>query len=208
MSHINKKDYLIRIVDDDEGLLNGMKFLLKCKGWQAVGYSSAKSFLAEDLYRMPGCLILDIRMPEMSGIELQQEMIRRGIDIPIVILTGHADVDVAVRTLKSGAMDFLQKPVKADELERVLCEVLNKTLSKSSGLSDNEIYSIWRLLSERERQIMQLTADGLTSRVAAERLGLSERTVQGHRQNLLKKFNVHSKSELLACLEVARTMEG
>ena len=98
---------LIRVVDDDKDFLEGLCFLLDAKNWNVAAYRSAKDFLTTDAPSVPGCLILDIRMPDMSGIELQEEMKRRGIDLPIIILTGHADIESAVKTLKMGAVDFL-----------------------------------------------------------------------------------------------------
>lgn len=102
---------LIRIVDDDEDMRESLSFLLESEGWKCSAYSSAREFLIEDAGSVPGCLILDIRMPEMTGLELQQEMNRRKIFLPIVFLTGHGSIDMAVSAMKSGAVEFLQKPV-------------------------------------------------------------------------------------------------
>ena len=102
---------LIRIVDDDEDMRESLSFLLESEGWQCAAYASAREFLIEDAGSVPGCLILDIRMPEMTGLELQQEMNRRKIFLPIVFLTGHGSIDMAVSAMKSGAVEFLQKPV-------------------------------------------------------------------------------------------------
>ena len=119
---------LIRVVDDDRDFLEGLCFLLDAKGWKTVGYRSAQLFLTSDAPSIPGCLILDIRMPGMSGIELQAEMKRREIDLPIIILTGHADIDSAVKTLKMGAVDFLQKPVTPELLFESVEEAVKLSL--------------------------------------------------------------------------------
>ena len=106
-----KARFLIRVMDDDPGILTGLTFLLGCTGWKSVGYSSAEEFLEKDNKMIPGCILLDIRMPGMTGIELQTELKKQRNELPIIIITGYADVDTAVRTLKKGAFDFLQKPV-------------------------------------------------------------------------------------------------
>lgn len=194
-----KARFLIRAIDDDPGIVTGLTFLLTCTGWKSVGYSSAEEFLEKDNMQIPGCILLDIRMPGMSGIELQSELKRRRIELPIIIVTGYADVDTAVRTLKKGAFDFLQKPVDAEKLEEVLSECIQRKMVEDTGNKEEDILKIYDSLSKREQEIFQLTASGLTSKLVGERLGLSERTVQGHRLNISKKLNIHSKKELLAC---------
>ena len=139
---------LIRVVDDDRDFLEGLCFLLDAKGWKTVGYRSAQSFLTSDAPSIPGCLILDIRMPGMSGIELQAEMKRREIDLPIIILTGHADIDSAVKTLKMGAVDFLQKPVTPELLFESVEEAVKLSLVHRLG----GLLSVLRQLSDAERQ--------------------------------------------------------
>lgn len=107
---------LIRIVDDDEDLAESLKFFLEPEGWKVVSYLSAEDYLKSDAPSVEGCLLLDIRMPGLSGLELQEKMKERGWEVPIIFLTGHGDVDVAVQAMKFGAYDFLQKPVKAERL--------------------------------------------------------------------------------------------
>ncbi len=194
-----KARFLIRVVDDDPGIVTGLTFLLSCIGWKSVGYSSAEEFLDSDNMQIPGCILLDIRMPGMTGIELQNELKRLRVDLPIIIVTGYADVDTAVRTLKKGAFDFLQKPVSAEKLEEVLADCIQRKIVEDTGNKEEDILKIFDSLSKREQEIFELIANGLTSKLVGERLGLSERTVQGHRLNISKKFNVHSKKELLAC---------
>ena len=183
-----KARFLIRVIDDDPGILTGLTFLLGCTGWKSVGYSSAEEFLEKDNKMIPGCILLDIRMPGMTGIELQTELKKQRNELPIIIITGYADVDTAVRTLKKGAFDFLQKPVNAEKLEEIL-----------AGNKEIDVLKIFDSLSRREQEVFELIANGLTSKLVGERLGLSERTVQGHRLNISKKFNIHTKKELLAC---------
>lgn len=208
MDSTAKARYLIRIVDDDAAVLKGLDFLLTCRNWRIKTYQSAKEFLEKDDQEEPGCLLLDVRMPEISGIELQKILLEQGSDIPIIVVTGHADLDTAIRVLKKGAVDFLQKPVEVDKLERALEEAIAKCDLRRSGLGIHEIVQIYHDLSEREQGILHLVAQGLTSKIIGERLGLSERTVQGHRLNLSKKFKVHSAQELQACYELIRKTVG
>ena len=194
-----KKRFLIRIVDDDVGVRAGLTFLLKCLGWSSVDYLSAEEFLEKDNMLIPGCILLDIRMPGMSGLALQQKLFSDGVQLPVVIITGYADVETAVRTLKRGAFDFLEKPIEAEKLDAVLENCWNRWNVKNSGQSPQKIF---HEMSEREKGIVRLLVQELTSKQIGDRLGLSERTVQGHRLNLYKKFGVHTRDELLSCLKV------
>lgn len=203
-----KKRFLIRIVDDDVGVRTGLNFLLKCLGWNSVDYLSAEEFLQKDNMLIPGCILLDIRMPGMSGLALQQKLFSDGVRLPVVIITGYADVETAVRTLKRGAFDFLEKPIEAEKLDGVLESCWNRWNMKNSGQSPQEIAATFHEMSEREKGIVRLLVQELTSKQIGDRLGLSERTVQGHRLNLYKKFGVHTRDELLSCLKVMEELSG
>lgn len=197
-----KKRFLVRIVDDDAGVLTGLSFLLQCLGWKSLSYSDAQQFLENDNLHVPGCVLLDIRMPGMSGLQLQEKLFEDGVRLPVVIITGYADVETAVRTLKRGAFDFLQKPIQAEKLEEVLENCCNRRNTGFDQKTPQELASIFHELGPREKTILSLMREGCTSKQIGERLGISERTVQGHRLNLSKKFGVHGKGELLSCLEV------
>ena len=160
-----------------------------------MDYLSAEEFLEKDNMLIPGCILLDIRMPGMSGLALQQKLFSDGVQLPVVIITGYADVETAVRTLKRGAFDFLEKPIEAENC-------WNRWNVKNSGQSPQKIAAIFHEMSEREKGIVRLLVQELTSKQIGDRLGLSERTVQGHRLNLYKKFGVHTRDELLSCLKV------
>lgn len=192
---------LIRVVDDDPDFLEGLCFLLEAKGFKTVGYPSAQHFLIVDSPSAPGCLILDIRMPGMSGIELQAEMKRRGIDLPIIILTGHADVDSAVKTLKMGAVDFLQKPVQPEALFESVEEAVKLSLvQRLGGLDHKALLDVLRGFSAREKQIAKLLTQGLTNSAVAERLNLTLKTVQNYRNGIYRKLRVHNTEGLLGVL--------
>lgn len=189
---------LIRLVDDDEDFLEGLSFMLEARGWQTAAYASPRAFLTGDSPSVPGCLILDIRMPEMSGIELQREMTSRGIDLPIIILTGHADVESAVKTLKMGAVDFLQKPANSEELfESVEGAVRLSLARRMGGLTPEALTSTLSAFSTREREVTRLLKEGLVNAVIAERLGLTPKTVRNYRNTIYGKLRVHNAGELL-----------
>lgn len=192
---------LIRVVDDDSDFLEGLCFLLEAKGFKTAGYPSAQHFLVADSPSTPGCLILDIRMPGMSGIELQAEMKRRSIDLPIIILTGHADVNSAVKTLKMGAVDFLQKPVQPEALFESVEEAVKLSLvQRLGGLDRKALLDVLRGFSAREKQIAKLLTQGLSNSAVAERLSLTLKTVQNYRNGIYRKLRAHNTEGLLGVL--------
>lgn len=143
---------LVRIVDDNEDLRETCEMMLTYAGWQVRTYAGAWSFLMDDAPSVPGCLILDISMPDMTGTELQMEMRRRRYSLPIIILTGHANVDLAVTTLKAGAAEFFEKPVDEDRLMKAIAKLCRESLAKSCGeLTGRDLEKAFDLLTERER---------------------------------------------------------
>ncbi len=192
---------LVRLVDDDADFLEGLAFVLEAKGWTVAAYQDPLAFLKADRPSLPGCLILDIRMPGMSGIELQAEMKARGIDLPIIILTGHADVDSAVKTLKMGASDFLQKPVNSNDLfEAVENAVHLSRARRLGGLEKTALLDVISRFSAREKAVTRLLREGLVNSAVAERLGLTAKTVQNYRNTVYGKLRVHNTGELLQVL--------
>ena len=189
---------LVHVIDDDTALLRALTFLLESASWNVAPYASAEAFLADwKDQAAPGCLLLDIRMPMMSGLELQRILTEREIALPVIFMTGHGDVSMAVEAMKLGARDFIEKPFKdqtlldavamavrcsvarhgEDSVQRALCERLEK-------------------LSPRERQVARLLAEGLPNKTIGQRLEISERTVQVHRLHLMDKLEIHSAAEL------------
>lgn len=179
---------LVRIVDDDSDLRAAIRFLLESEGWEVADYYSAADFLLNDDPEIPGCLILDVRMPEMTGIELQGELKQHLRQIPIVFLSAHGDIEMAVKTLHEGAVDFLTKPVQEDKLVPVISRSVKLDLIKR-GLSfdHEEIKERYKELTERETQIVSLLIKGLLNREIGERLGISTRTVEVHRARAFKE---------------------
>ncbi|MDO5532441.1 response regulator transcription factor [Sutterella sp.] len=193
---------LIRIVDDDEEVRDALSFMLGCKGWKTVAYATAEDFLKGYSSVPPGCVLLDIRMPGMSGLELQARMKEMKLTLPIIFVTGHADVPTAVRTLKMGAFDFLEKPVDAAALTTAIEAAVSISVAEASGsLSGDAIIAVIDEMSPREREITCLLAKGLSNRDIAEHLSLAERTVQGHRNNIYHKLRVHNLKQFTELLD-------
>ena len=194
-----KRTSLIRIVDDDEEVRNALAFMLACKGWRTEAYAGAQEFMKSYSSTPPGCLLLDIRMPGMSGLELPSRMKELNLTLPIIFITGHADVPTAVRTLKMGAYDFLEKPVDAEALTTAIEAAARISAAQAEGgLTADEAAEVIRQMSPREREVTRLLAQGLANRDIAEHLSLSERTVQGHRNNLYHKLRVHNLRQFQA----------
>ena len=184
---------LIRLVDDEPDVRAALSLMLEIEGWRCVSYASAREFLVENM-DSPGCLVLDVRMPGMSGLELQQAMEERGIELPVIFLTGHGDLDTAIQSLKRGAVDFLLKPVAA------ISSAVHKDRLRREGLSAELLKAGAKALSDRERHLLELISLGRSDARIASELGISERTVQGHRAKIYRKFGIHSGKVLEAML--------
>lgn len=191
LAEIQKKT-LIRLVDDDEDLRDTFSTMLSYEGWQVKTYAHAQQFLADDQPSLPGCLVLDVRLPGMTGTELQSALMERGYQIPIIILTGHANVDLAVTSFKQGAADFLQKPVDEAKLISVITQLAQDSLLQSLGVpTGKRLTSVLHALTERERAVLELMKEGVPPQQMAERLGISERTVYAHRVSVYQKLGTH-----------------
>ncbi len=191
---------LVRIVDDDEKMLASYRFMLGAAGWQVKCFSNATAFLA-DASSQPGCLVLDVRMPDMSGLELHGEMRRQGMSLPVIFVTGHGDVDMAVQSLKNGAGDFMLKPVVPERLKTAVLDWCRRDcLARHHELQVNARASDWETLSERERQVAQLVAAGHSNKQISVELAISERTVKFHRASVCQKLGVSGTAQLIARL--------
>lgn len=203
----------VRIVDDDTDHNKATEFLLRCKGWQVISYTSAQSFLTEDVNSLPGCIVLDVHMPELSGLELQQIMKEREIILPIIFLTGYGDIDMAVNSMIEGAVDFLQKPVNPDRLLASVEKACTKSVSLSAPfvlMTEEEAKQRLKKLTAREIEILELVNQELPSRLIGERLGISERTVETHRTPHAKNFRhtAQRKSWSYSSLPVGNKFEA
>lgn len=201
------KGPLIRIVDDEESVRESLAFMIQQEGLQTVTYSGAREFLTGDSPSVSGCLLLDVRMDGMTGLELQEEMIQRGIALPIVFLSAHGDIDMAVDTMQKGAVAFVQKT--ADRAR--LMEAIYRALERSSGPTSNPMEDMarWQTLTQREREVAALIAEGLLNREVAERLGgLSFKTVQVHRSEACRKLGVRGAAGLTQAVRRIRQIEA
>lgn len=193
---------LVIVVDDDASLRKALVFLLESVGWRVAAYDSAESFLAAlDDLNQPGCLILDVRMPLMSGLELQRTLNERDIQLPVIFLTGHADVTIAVQAMKFGASDFIEKPFKDQTLLDAVSHAVRRDLMRHKENATRSMLSE-RLskLTLREMEVARLVVEGLPYKAIGMRLYISERTVQVHCQNLKSKLGINSSAELTQLL--------
>lgn len=192
-------DWQIHLVDDDAAFRRSMVFLLESMGWAVQAHASATDYLAHGLpaHAQTGCLLLDVRMPGMSGLELQQALVARGCSLPIVFLTGHGDVELAVQAMKHGAFDFLEKPFKDQRLLDVVSAALRQREAELA-LHERAQQASERLarLSPRETEVAHLVAKGLPNKLVARALDISEKTVHIHRQHVMEKAEVGSAAEL------------
>ena len=188
----------VYVVDDDESVRKATARLLKSVGFRVETFASARDFLDQDRDDVLGCLVVDIRMPGMSGLELQQELLRANVDIPIVFLTAHGDVPMTVRAMKSGAVDFLPKSVSEQTLLDAVQQALDqhaRTRSEAAELA--ELRRRIEKLTAREREVMALVVTGLLNKQIAKRLGIAEATVKLHRRQVMQKTGADSVAELV-----------
>ena len=170
----NKVEPLIRIVDDEASMRRALTILLEMEGWKVTCYSSAKEFLAEDAPSVPGCVILDVSMPEMTGLQLHSLLVEREYECPIIFLTGHGDIEMAVDSMKKGAVDFLQKPINEEKLLSAIAKAIDWDLShRGWTVSQEEEMARYESLSKREKEVIGFVANGLINKEIAQRLGLS-----------------------------------
>ena len=198
---MNESDAIIFVVDDDAAMRRSLAYLFDSAGWQVETFESARDFLHRYAGHTPGCLLLDVRMPLMSGLELQQELSRHAISLPVIFLSGHGDLAMAVQTMKAGACDFLEKPCK----DQVLLDAVSRAVARSveesrSAASASTAQAALAALTAREREVALLMAEGKASKVIARELGISDKTVQVHRHNTMEKLGLHSAAEVARLL--------
>lgn len=195
---MGENEAIVHIVDDDAAVRDSLTLLLRTVGLSSRSYASGDEFLAAYAPRRVECLVADVRMPGLSGLELQQELAERHLDLPIIFITGHGDIPMAVKTMKSGAIDFIQKPFRdQDLLDRINQALL---IAQSSQEARREISTIQERLSTltpREREVMDKVVKGCANKVIALDLGVSQRTVELHRARVMQKMGARSLAELV-----------
>jgi two-component system response regulator DctR len=188
---------IVHIVDDDSAVRDSLAWLLKSRGLKTQTWASGADFLTGGAGLRYGCLVLDIRMPEMSGVELFDRLHLIGCPLPVIFLTGHGDVPMAVQAIKDGAFDFLEKPVNEDRLfDRVSSAMALNTANERSKDVADAISQQVEQLTARERDVMELVLAGKLNKVIADELGIAMRTVEVHRSRIFEKMGVRSAVEL------------
>jgi two-component system, LuxR family, response regulator FixJ len=195
-----KPEPLVYVVDDEASIRDSMAMLLRSVGLASRCFPDAKSFLAAYEARPDVCLVADVRMPGMSGIELQETLRSRGAQLPIIIITGHGDIAMAVRAMKAGAADFIEKPFH----DQTLLDAVHRALARSAdpgmevaALDADELAKRLATLTPREREVMALVVEGRPNKTVATRLGLSTRTVEVHRAKAMEKMQAASLADLV-----------
>jgi len=189
---------LVYVVDDDDAVRDSLELLLRSAKLNVETFESARAFLAAFQPERPGCVVLDVRMPDMSGLELQDALAAAGHEIPIIFVTGHGDVPMAVKTMKAGAIDFIQKPFRdADLLARIDEALKRDAEQRQASDQDHEVQARFEKLTPREQEVMWYVVDGEPNKSVAYELGISERTVEIHRANVMKKMEADSLASLV-----------
>lgn len=188
---------LIHVVDDDSSMRSALVLLLGEKGFDVQGYASTGEFLLQPLADRPGCLLLDMRLPGPSGLELQAALQRQGIALPVIFLTGHANVDTCVRAMKAGAVDFLTKPVKSDVLlDAVECAIARDAAQRAAREEGGRLHLRFASLTRRQCEIFDHVVAGKLNKQIAFDLGIAERTVKREREQVMSKLDANSAADL------------
>lgn len=189
---------LIHIIDDEDSVRRSASFMLKTSGFSVQSWASGVAFLKEVRHVEAGCILLDVRMPEMDGLEVQRTLHERGVTMPVIILTGHGDISVAVRAMKAGAVDFIEKPFEKEVLLGAIDAAFERMdASGEANTRAEEAAVVLAALSPREREVLEGLAQGQPNKTIAYDLGISARTVEVHRANVMTKLGARSLSDAL-----------
>jgi len=198
MEKAQRPGSIVYIVDDDVSVRNSLSNLFRSIDLSVDAFDSPTSFLQRELLEIPSCIVLDIRMPGSSGLDFQTELRRFGVKIPIIFLTAHADVQMSVQAMKAGAVDFLTKPYREqDILDAVVAALERDRKRRQNDMASLELRMRFETLSKREQEVMALVTSGLMNKQAAAEAGISETTVKIHRGNVMQKMGAKSFAELV-----------
>ena len=191
-------DALVYLIDDEFSVRDSLTLVLESGGLRVKSFESAEDFLKNYNNEYPSCLILDVKMPCMSGLELQEELLKRNISIPIIFISGHAGISQSAKAFRAGAVDFLEKPFDHEVLLASITEVIQKNIEYRWRLNVHfELANRHYCLTEREREVLTLISEGSSNKEAANLLGISSRTVEAHRARIMKKMEVDSFVDLV-----------
>ena len=195
---MKERSPVVFIVDDDEAVRSSLRLLLKSVGLVPSALASAREFLEKYDPGQPGCLVLDVRMPEMSGLELQEQLNLKGAVLPVIFITGHGDVPMAVEAMQAGACDFLQKPFRDQDLIDRIQRALDKDRTNRAALNERTlIRERLQSLTPREREVLAMVTSGKANKIMAADLGVSQRTVEIHRARVMEKMSAASLAQLV-----------
>lgn len=200
----SKEDFVVLILDDDEEFIDALSLLLTMEGWDTQSFSVPEKFLEAYPPDKPCIVLLDAKMPNLSGVDVLEEITVKNPDNPVIFLTGHGDIDMAVYVLKNGACDFLQKPVIPENLFKAMnqaIERMNEKLLKTATEAYNS-------LTKSELRVLNKIQQGLNSRETGEALGMSARTVEAHKYRLMQKLDVHKVSDLITVVQRVRSSQN
>ena len=199
---LNEREFTVFVVDDDESIREAISNLLESVGMRAEQFGSTEEFLHSGRVSSPGCLVLDVRLPGMTGVEFQGELARRGISIPIIFMTAHGDIPMVRKVMKAGAIEFLTKPFQKEELLHAIRQALEGLHARRAEMAVvDAVRGCFETLTPREREVMErVTAGYLTKQIAAE-LNLSEITVKLHRRHVMEKMQANSLADLVRMAE-------
>jgi FixJ family two-component response regulator len=196
------EDPIVFVVDDDPDMRDALNGLFTQVGLRVEAFASAIEFLERQLPAVPSCVVVDIRMPRLSGFALQSELARKGVSIPIIFITSHGDISMSVKAMKAGAIDFLTKPFRDQEILDAVNGAIERDLKRRSEEKSNaELRARFESLTPRERQIMALITGGLMNKQVAGKIGVSEMTVKIHRGSVMRKMQVKSLADLALIAE-------
>jgi FixJ family two-component response regulator len=194
----SESEPLVFVVDDDAAVRRSLQSLLRSVGLQVAAFSSAPEFLASKLPNVPSCLVLDVRLPGMSGLDFQSELAKANIQVPIVFITGHGDIPMSVRAMKAGAVEFLPKPFRDQDLLDAVQVGLDRDRARREGdVAASKLRADFESLTPREQQVIALVTSGLMNKQIAGKIGVSEITVKVHRGNVMRKMGAKSFADLV-----------
>jgi FixJ family two-component response regulator len=199
----------VYVVDDDEDVREGLKSIFNSVGLHAEAFSTTDEFLGCKLADEPRCLVLDVRLPGLSGLDFQTELAKLNINIPIIFVSGHGDIPMTVKAMKAGAVEFLTKPIREQDLLDAVRVALDRDQARRfQNASDEDLRGRYNALTHREQQVMRLVCAGLMNKQSAAEIGVSEITVKVHRHNVMKKLGARSLADLVRMAERLSLSQG